>query len=461
MVATPNLTLMVTPPGGTAVDYTRFLAWSGAFQQLTITQNFGRQGDTAQFALVDEYTTTPNVVVPVLSQIKLVDNTLGITLFAGVVNDPVLVPTSPNRNEWTLNATDYTFYADNSIPVFGPVFNGFTADAIVIALTQQANCGISAAPSSQGGFVAPGPVLPSVAIGYQSLSSVWRKLAQLAGQVTPYGWYVDENLRLHFYDATTAIPSGVTFTTTPTVAGSATEGHVTVDSQFAYEWDGTSVHNRILVQGGAQTVTSPAFGPPTDTWRGDGVTMAWPLRFTFSSINRFLVNGVNTAITVVPPGATPSGAWNVVQNATGSYFLTAATAPPVGTLIQFWYSYKIPVVAQVNDTASQQKYTGPNGGIFGYFVSDSSLSDVSMALARAQRERDEYAFAVERATFNTSEDWIGWVRSGQTFQYVNQFVPDSENNNSWGINGTFLCVQNRITFTAGGYRKMQITGVRL
>lgn len=460
MVAIPNLTLTITPPGGTAVDYTRFLAWSGAFQQLTITQNFGRQGDTAQLALIEEYTTTPIVVVPVLSQIKLVDSALGITLFAGVVNDPVLTPTSPTRNEWTLHCTDYTFYADNAL-VFGPDFNGFTADAIVLALTQQANCGITAAPVSQGGFVAPGPTLPSVAIGYQSLSAAWRKLAQLAGQVTPYGWYVDENLRLHFYDSTTALDSSVTFTTSPTMGGSTTEGHVTVDSQFGYEWDGTSVHNRILVQGGAQTVASPAFLAPTDTWRGDGVTMAWPLRYTFNNINRFLVNGHNTALVVVAPGGVPTGVWNVQQNATGAYFLTTTTPPAAGTLIQFWYSYKIPIVAQANDFASQQTYSGPNGGVFAEYVSDSSLSDVSMALARAQRERTEYAFAAERTTFNTSQDWIGWLRSGQTFRYVNQFVPDSQNNYTWGLNDTFLCVQNRITFTAGGYRTMQVTGVRI
>src|SRR5579864_589319 len=111
MVATPSLTLTVTPPGGSATDYTTKLAWSGASTQPTINQHFGRQGDTAVFPIVDEYLNTPNFTIPVFSQVKLVDNLAGQTLFAGVVNDPVLTLDGPNANEWDLQCTDYTFFA--------------------------------------------------------------------------------------------------------------------------------------------------------------------------------------------------------------------------------------------------------------------------------------------------------------------------------------------------------------
>jgi hypothetical protein len=85
-----------------------------------------------------------------------------------------------------------------------------------------------------------------------------------------------------------------------------------------------------------------------------------------------------------------------------------------------------------------------------------------MALARAMRERTEYAFATERFTFNTTEDWYGWVRSGDTFKVTNKFIPDASNNYSWGItNEPFICTSNSITFGSGGYRIMQITSVRI
>jgi len=210
MVATPSLTLTVTPPGGSPTTYTTKMAWANANQQMSITQNFGRQGDTAVIPLIDDYQglSGPTFHIPVLSQVTLYDNIAAQNLFAGVVNDPVFTMVGPTQNEWDLNCTDYTFYADNAI-VQG-TFNGYTVDQIVVALTEQASCGISAATVQDGGFVAPGPTLASFVQNYDSLSNAWKNLAQLAGQITPYGWYVDQNRALHFYDATTAISSGVT-----------------------------------------------------------------------------------------------------------------------------------------------------------------------------------------------------------------------------------------------------------
>jgi hypothetical protein len=467
MVATPNLTLTITPPGGSPSTYTTYLAYSGASQQMSIAQNFGRQGDTATLPLVDEYTSAPNVLIKTLSQVSLFDNIAGQYLFAGVVTNPAQIVTGTNRNEWALACTDYTFYADNAI-VHG-VYYGWTADAIIIDLTRRANCGISAAKVRDGGFVAPAPQLASFVLNYVTLSDAWRKLATLAGQVTPYGWYVDQNRALHFYDATTAIDSGVTFTTTPTVGGSTTEGHILLDNQNSYEWDGTSVRNRILVQGANQVVTasppSPsglvAGGPATDTWRADGTQSSWPLRYVLTGLPTLTVNGVFTSVTVVTGGGTASGPWVAEQNDIGQWFLHAASPPGAGTIIKIWYSYQIPVVAQAQDHASQTTYTGPNSGVFSMFISDTSLYTAPMALARAQRERTEYAFAAERATFNTSEDFLGWVRAGETCTYVNQFVPDSQRSWALGVNDTFIVIANQVTFGTGGYRQQRVTAVRL
>jgi hypothetical protein len=459
VVATPSLTLTITPPGGSATDYTRYLAWSGSSNQGTINQNFGRQGDTATLPLVDEYTTTPNVVIKDLSQVKLFDNIANVTLFAGVVTNPQLLVSGPNRNEWNLVCTDYTYYADNAI-VQG-VFYGLTVDQIIVALTQQANCGITAAQKSAGGFVAPGPTLAAFVLNWTKLSDAWRKLSQLAGQVTPFGWFVDENRNLHFYDATSAIASGVTFTTAPTAAGSTTEGHIALDGQALYEWDGTSIRNRILVQGATQTIMSPTTGAATDTFLGNGYNTSFPLRYSATGSPTLKVNGVQTSVTVVSGGGSTSAAWSIQQNAFGGWFLIAASAPAAGTTIQIWYNYDVPIVAQANDLNSQATYTGPNGGIFAEFISDSSLTTTPMALARAMRERTEYNFAVERFTWTSTEEFLGWVRSGETCTVVNSLIPDSRNSYTLGINSTFLVVSNRVTIGRGGYRTMSLTGVRL
>ena len=463
MVASPNLTLNITPPGGGTTNYATKFAWSGANGAPAINQNFGRQGDTASFTLVDDYssTGTPNFFIPVFSQVSLFDNTIGTSLFAGVVNDPSFDATSPTRNEWHLQCTDYTFYADNAI-VQG-TFIGQTVDQIIISLTQQADCGISAASVADGGFVAPGPQLASFVSNYTTLSSAWRKLSQLAGQVTPYGWYVDENRNLHFYDATTAQNSGVTFTTSPTgTGGSVTEGHIMMGNSFAYEWDGTSVRNRILVQGATQTVNfGTTNNAATNTWQSNGVQDSWPLRFTVTGSPVLKVNGVVTSVTPVNAGQTSSDTWQIVQNSVGGWSLTTTSVPISGRTIQLWYDYLVPIVAQANDFGSQGTYNGPNGGIFTEYISDSSLTTVPMALARALRQTTEYAFAAERFTFSTTQDWIGWVRSGQTCTIVNRYVPDSRNSYIPGINGTFIVIANNVAFGAGGYRTSQITAIRL
>ena len=460
MVASPDLTLTLTPPGGSPTQYQSLLAYEGHSNDFTITQNFGRQGDTASFPLVDEYSGSPNLAyVEPMTLVSLYDGNCGKTLFAGVVNDPNLSPTGPTRNEWTLNCTDFTFYADNAI-VHG-VFNGLTADQVIVDLTAQANCGISAAKVADGGFVAPGPVLPNLILNYGSLSDAWRKLATLAGASTPYGWYVDEYRRLHFFDASTAVDSGVTFTTTPTVGGSTTQGHMLLDNTNNYEWDGTAVHNKVLVQGSTQTIAQPTSGPATDVWLADGAQQGWPLRYTVSGTPTLKVGGASQTVTSVTPGtASPSG-WSVQQNAFGQYFLWSSAPPGAGNVIECWYSYSVPVVAQATDYSSVATYSGPNGGVFAEFISDTTLTTAPMALARAQQERQEYAFAAEKCAFNTSEDFLGWVRAGDTFTYVNRFIPDSQRSWALGVNGTFICTANTITFGEGGYRQLQPTGVRL
>lgn len=461
MVARPSLTLTITPPGGSPSTYQQYLAYDGAQQTPSITQNFGRQGDTAVLPLVDEYASSPNVLVPPLSRLTLFDNVCSQTLFAGVVTAPVQSVTGTNRNEWTLGCTDNTFYADNAI-VHGTWF-GFTVDQIVIALTRQANCGISAVAVRDGGFVAPGPQLASFVLNYTTLSDAWRKLATLAGIVTPYGWYVDENLDLHFFDATSAISSGVTFTTSISAGsgGSTTEGHLLLDNTNGYTWDGTSIRNRILVQGATQTVTTNLKGAATDTWRADGTQAAWPLRGSLTGSPTLKVGGVAVSVTVVTGGGTATGSWVAEQNVIGQWFLVAASAPAAGTLLQFWYNYQVPVVAAANDYASQSTYTGPNNGVFSEFISDTSLTTAPMALARAQQSRAEYAFAAERATFTSGEEFMGWVRAGQTFAYHNQFVPDSQRAWALGVTDTFIAIANQVTFGTGGYRQLALTGVRL
>lgn len=452
------LKVSITPPGGSAVDYTRYLAWSSTSQTMTVTQNFGRQGDTAQIVLVDNYDTAPHVIIDVLSTIVLTDIDLGLVIFSGVVSDPQLHVSGATRNEWSLQCTDNTFYADNTV-VQGN-YRNMTVGEIVVALTSTSGSGISAALTTAGGFVEPGPVLTAYTCGWKPLSSAWKQLAQLAGGSLPFGWFVDENLHLHFLSAASADDSGVTFTTDATSQG--TQGHFKLDNQFQYEWDATSIHNRVVVQGAQVTVTAGLDATPTDTFPMDGTSKAWPLRFTPAGGMHMEVGGVPVVVISAAAGASvPESAdsWVVQQNANGQWFLNSPNNPTSTGTIQLWYDYQQPITAIANDYVSQAEFPGPSGGVFGEFISDASLTTLSMAMARASREKSEYSQPVQRITFNTTEDWTGWVRTGQIITVDNTLIPTLSGQ---GVSGPFLVVQNRVTWEGSSpYRYMQVTAVRL
>jgi hypothetical protein len=461
-VPRPDLQLLVTPPGGAEVDYTKYFTYDGANQEASITQNFGRQGDTALLPLVVEHNGALPFAVPPMSQIRLHDSYCGQTLFGGVITNPASGWQGPNLGEFDLNCTDYTFYADHSIVRF-PASGVAQPDAIVVGLTNGANCGISAATLADGGYVAPGPALPQWTLGYTTLSGAWRSLATACGQVTPYGWYVDDTRRLHFYDQDSALDSGVTFTTSPTTAGSITQGHIMADSTFLWENDAGSLVNRVLVQGATQAITYSLSRDSTDHWLSDGYNTSWPLRYTVSSSPApvLYVGGVQQTVTLLDSGEAPSGAWSVIANSNGGYFLVSATAPYAGAEIRLWYAYEAPIIMQATAPQSIATYTGPNGGVFSEYISDSSLTTPPMALARAQQDRAEYAFAVQRITFNTSPEFMGWVRAGYVFTVDAATIQDPQRGYAMGVNDQFICTANQITFGSGGYRTCQITGVRL
>lgn len=447
---TPQITFSVTPPGGATIDLSDQLAYDGTQGQLTITQNFGRQGDTATITVVDEFVGTPTFSIKVLSDVLLRDTAIGTALFAGVITDVQLAVTGPNRNEWILQCTDYTFYADNATVACN--YGTATVGAIVASLTNSARCGVTAslAPS---GFVESGPTIEG---GYASaggsLSDSWKALAQLAGGQTPFGWYVDENRALHFTSAAVSSKPVAAFSTDPADG----LGQVLLDGQFTYEWDATSMHNRVTVAGGTTTIKASTDVAPVDLWLADGIATAWPLRYAPASGLRLAVQSVTLPVSLVQPGGTvPSDQWSVQINASGVAFLVAPAAPESGVSIELWYDYSESVMLTIDNTASQVTYPGPNSGVLSEYISDSSLTTAGAVSARADQELAEYAWPVERVTFTSADSWTGWARAGQLITLTNQMIP----HDSGYLDGTFLIIQNTVRFTQAGYRQMQIVAV--
>ncbi len=443
----PNYSLLVD-----GVDLTEYVVQD----HWTVTQNFGRQGDTATFVLRDEHhTPAPSFVVKPLSTVTFsIAN--GPTIFGGIVQNPRFQALSPQLTEWSLDCRDYTYWADSAI-VHG-TYVGDTADSVVKALTALANCGIST------NHVMPAPTVSAVSLNYEQLSSAWQDLAKLASVNEDYAWFVDASGAtpdLWFYGASQAPASGITFTDDVTGQPTDTLGFYKPD--FAYEYDGSSIRNSCIVRGATYS------GKRTDNWLGNGAATSWQLTYPLNSSTTnaaaLTVGGVATQLTINTNSGTITTPYQLTQALNGQWSLVVTpgvgTAPGPGVLVSLAYSYQAPVVARYDDLASQRSIGGANGGVYQMYLNDTSITTLSTAMARAQAEAQQYGVPQERVTFVTTEGWPGYIRAGYTFTFQSQFVPDSENGYAAGISDTFMVVSNTVSGVQGNYRTQNIIAVRL
>jgi hypothetical protein len=468
-MAAPNYQFLVN-----GVDLSAYLRQDG----WNVTQNFGRQGDTGHFEMVDDFAThivggipTPNFIIKPLQSVQLkttVVTNLDTTIFAGRVTTPNFASTSPVANDWILDCVDYTSDTDNVI-VSGD-FNGWTADAIIKNLVSQANVQFVARGGSAitTNHVTPGPVIQRVQINYLTLSTAIVKVTRLASQYVDYAWYIDYARDLHFMTLQGQTGSPVaTFTdSVPTGAPTLSLGYF-LSNNYAYEWDGTSMRNSMIVRG---TTFQTNFH---DVFVGNGSQTSWPLTYhvTSTSTASLTVAAGSKTVTVVDNVGSSNNTSNVTSqfiitmNKNGQWFLQVnpgfGTTPGRGAAIRLSYTFDAPILARSDNVASQTQYTGTNGGMYQGAISDSSLVTVSSAVQRGEVELQAYQWVQERVTFTTVDNWPGHISAGQTFTLVSARTPDSQNSYAMGLNGTFMVVSNTYGGTRGNYRGYTITGTRI
>lgn len=422
--------------------------------QWFISQNWGRQGDTATVYLTDEFATTPNFTVPPLATVELRDLNMGIILFSGLATRPRRTVESPNLVTWMLSCTaSGTAYLNARVLSYD--YSNWTADAIVRDLIAQSSCGVTA------NHVMPGPVIPRFRGQNVPISRALQHLCKVASTTATYGWWVDGAMDLHFGSdyQTMAQPSGITFTDNITGPATLTTGHYATDSQTYYEWDATTLKTRVMVQGANITRQY------TEQFLGDGTRRSFRLTYPYQTNPEYaavVVNGTQVPSSSQAGAKTP---WVLIQGASGVWSLSVqpGAAPPAsGTTIQITYNYSVPVISVVQSPLGISAASGaPNGGYWDSVVVDNSITDLATAQARGQREVREYGVALERTVFKTSEAWSGWVNVGQSIKFQSRGVPDQFNNWAPGINDDFLVTDVRATGAPGGYRYLTITAVRI
>jgi hypothetical protein len=471
--------------GGASISNVDMAAWfdQGSEDAWTVSQEWGRQGDTANMCLVDEHADGQcSFAIPSLTTVQWTDTTYDKSLFGGVVTNPQWQERSPNLSVWTLACTDWVYYADTTYVV--GEFSFQTADQILIELVTKANCGIKAALISNGGYIAPGPVIPYFRANYAKLSAVFSEVVKRASQSVTWGWYVDDDRSLHAYGLNQlSEASGISFTDVPVETGATPllGFYQADDTSFKYEWDGTQVYTSDIVRG--SSITSHRI----DTFVTDGsAKQSMPLTYALhvetsstgiSAVVGFgssvvvgksgqptLSGGIQEPVAISAQGVKPTTPLVLTQAANLQWFLTYGTSGPLapGTKLLLMYKYDQPIVARADNLPLQKEYGGYNRGIFQTSVQDKGLLNWAQAFQIAQSEIIRYGQPQERITFTTTDDWPGHIQVGETFEWTNALTPDSENNYQPGISRTFMATSITISPSSkgAGFRTYQITGVR-
>ena len=472
--------------GGASIGPVDMAAWfdQGVEDAWTVSQEWGRQGDTASMCLVDEHADGQcSFAIPSLTTVQWTDTTYNKSLFGGVVTNPQWQERSPNLLVWTLACTDWVYYADTTYVV--AEFSFQTADQILIELVTKANCGIKAALISNGGYIAPGPVIPYFRANYAKLSAVFSEVTKRASQSVTWGWYVDDNRNLHAYGLNEINESsGVVFTDVPVEGGGTPllgfyQGG---DSSFKYECDGTQVYTSDIVRGSAITTHH------IDSFVFNGqANQAMPLTYALhvetsetgiSAVIGFgsspvpnkktgqvtLSGGTQYPVGISAVGVAPTTRFVLKQAANLQWFLSYGTSPTIvaGTKCLLMYKYDQPIVARADNLPLQKEYGGYNRGIFQTSVQDKGLLNWAQAFQIAQSEIIRYGQPQERITFTTTDDWPGHIQVGETFEWTSALVPDSKNSYKPGMTKIFMATTITIdpSSKGAGFRVYQITGVR-
>jgi hypothetical protein len=453
----------------------RSLDWS-------ITQNFGRQGVTAHLVWTDDFGTsrasktnpatgltqpattagTPTFAIKTLQTVVMTDANTDMggpyTLFSGVITTPKLVTYGPTWNEWQCDAIDATTYADN-ILVQG-TWLGNTADFIVKQLIAFANAQFGATVFTTNN-VKPGPVINKYRANYVPLSTALAQVARLASSTSDYAYFIDFARDTHFFSLTQNSAPRVTFADNATGAATATAGWIS-DQNFAYEWDGASLRNDCIVQGGVYQSLR------VDNFVGNGSQRSWPLTFNPNAnvAPSLKINGVTATVTVEtsPTAASIAGTqWVIMPNAAGQYFLQtlSAAAPGSGQPIVLRYTLDGPIIARARNAAGQATLGGVNNGIWQMGIQDSSLLTVGTAQARGNAELQEFQYPQERISFDTVDTWRGHINAGDIITVATRRVPDSQNSYALGFTKRFLVNQLNYKGTTTQNRKYTISAIRV
>lgn len=373
-------------------------------QTLKIEDIINEQANTASFGLADLH----DLGAPAEGSSLLI-RVNGVIYFSGYITEVAFVEIGPGRDRYECEAIDHTRDLDRRL--VAATYENLTDKEIIERMATE----FAADDAVTTYHVSEGVTIPSISFNYITFTAAMKKLCERTGR----NWFIDYEKDLHYFPlAQQRAPFDIDDTT-------AKQKGLVVNK------DSTSLKNRIFVRGGTELSA-----PFTETQKADGTQRQFLLAEKPHDFS-MTVGGVPKTV----------GIKNIDDPADFEYLLNfqekyvevgSASVPAAGTDMAFTYSYDVPVLVSVEDSASiaEQAALSGGSGVFEFVIVDQNISTTQEARDRATAELTDYGRAIVDGSFSTDE---AGFRSGQ-YTHINK--------PSKGVDDDYLL--NRVTLVSFG-----------
>lgn len=295
-----------------------------------------------------------------------------VLIFGGVINNPETIRTAPSGElRHPIACADYHYFADKRLVAesYEAKTCGFIVDDIFDKYLAEEGVTI--------GNIELGATLVEAVFNYIRVTDAFDALAEKAGKI----WFIDENKALYF-QSRDITPAPWTITGNDVVKGSG-----------RLSGANPRYRNRQYIRGGKGTTAAQ-----TETFTGDGVTVAFTVGYPIVKVPTVTVNAVGQTVGIKGIDTARQCYWSK-----GDPTIVFAAAPgAVAVVIVYYGAYDILTLVQNSDEIiAQSAVEGAGTGYVENIADEPTLNEEEALLDSGKAKLARFGIAGKRFHFRT------------------------------------------------------------